>query len=85
MNFFEKIVTVFLDDKSTKTIILESIDYDSLIIVRNGFLSELSNNQPAVINHSILSDVQVITITNRLLLVISLFKTECISFDLYVF
>lgn len=48
-----------LDDKITKTIILECLDQDALIAVRNGIFSELSNDQPAIIKLSVLADVQV--------------------------
>lgn len=59
LNFFGKIVSVILDDKVTKTIVLECIDKNALIRVRDGIFSELSNDQPATIKHSVLSDVQV--------------------------
>jgi len=48
-----------LDDKITKTIILESIDRDALIAIRNGVLNHLSNNQPVIIQYSVLADIQV--------------------------
>lgn len=48
-----------LDDKITKTIILECLDQDVLVAVRNGIFSELSNDQPAIIKLSVLADVQV--------------------------
>lgn len=60
LSFFGKIVSVMLDDKVTKSIVLESNDQDTLIAVRNGLLNELSNDQPAVIKYSVLADVQVI-------------------------
>lgn len=60
LNFFGKIVSVMLDDKVTKSIVLESNNRDTLIAVRNGLLNELSNDQPAVIKYSVLADVQVI-------------------------
>jgi len=59
LDFFGKIVSVILDDKITKTIILECIDQDTLIAVRNGIFSELSNDQPATIQCSVLADIQV--------------------------
>ncbi|XP_022165272.1 uncharacterized protein LOC111030188 isoform X2 [Myzus persicae] len=58
LNYFGKIVTMVLDDKITKTIILECLDQDALIAVRNGIFSELSNDQPAIIKLSVLADVQ---------------------------
>lgn len=61
MNFFGNIVSIILDDKTTKSITIECMDQDALIAVRNGVLDELSNNQPAIINYSVLSDVQVNT------------------------
>jgi len=59
MDFFGNIVSIILDDKTTKSIVIECIDQDALIVVRNGILDELSNNQPAIINYSVLADVQV--------------------------
>jgi len=59
LNYFGKIVSMVLDDKITKTIILECLDQDVLVAVRNGIFSELSNDQPAIIKLSVLADVQV--------------------------
>lgn len=64
LNFFGKIVSVMLDDKVTRTIVLESNDRDTLISIRDGVFNELSNNQPAIIKYSVLSDVQVIITIN---------------------
>lgn len=58
-NFFGKIVSVILDDKVTKTITLECIDQDTLISIRNGIFSELSDSRPAVIKYTVLANVQV--------------------------
>lgn len=60
LNFFGKIVSVMLDDKVTRTIVMESNDRDTLILIRDGVFNELSNDQPAIIKYSVLSDVQVI-------------------------
>jgi len=59
LNYFGKIVSIVLDEKITKTIILECLDQDVLVAVRNGIFSELSNDQPAIIKLSVLADVQV--------------------------
>lgn len=58
-NFFGKFVSVILDDKITKTIVLECIDRDTLIEVRDGFFNELSLDQPAIIKHAVFADLQV--------------------------
>ncbi|XP_001948571.1 uncharacterized protein LOC100165824 [Acyrthosiphon pisum] len=58
LNYFGKIVSMVLDDKITKTIILECLNQDVLVAVRNGIFSELSNDQPAIIKLSVLADVQ---------------------------
>lgn len=70
LNFFGRIVSVILDDKITKTIILESIDRDTLIAVRNGILNELSNDQPGIIKYSILADIQVNFVIFNLLIIL---------------
>lgn len=59
LNYFGKIVSIILDNKITNTITLECLDQDSLVAVRNGVFSELSNDQPAIINISVLADIQV--------------------------
>jgi len=38
---------------------MECLDQDALVAVRNGVFSELSNDQPAIINFSVLADIQV--------------------------
>lgn len=58
-NFFGIIVSIVLDDKITKTIVMECVDQDALITVRNGILDELSNNLPVIIKYSVLADIQV--------------------------
>lgn len=62
-NLFGKIVSMILDNKITKTIVMECIDRGTLIALRNGVLSELSNDQPVNIKYSVLADTQVIIIT----------------------
>jgi len=59
LNYFGKIVSMVLDDKITKTIILECLDQDALVAVRNGIFSELSSDLPAIIKLSVLADIQV--------------------------
>lgn len=59
LNYFGKIVSVVLDEKTTKTIILECLDQDALVAVRNGIFSEFSNDQPVIIQFSVLADIQV--------------------------
>lgn len=58
-NFFGILVSIDLDDKITKTIVMECVDQDALIAVRNGVLDELSNNRLVIIKCSALSDIQV--------------------------
>ncbi|KAF0753240.1 Uncharacterized protein FWK35_00018072 [Aphis craccivora] len=58
LNYFGKIVSIILDNKITNTITLECLDQDSLVAVRNGVFSELSNDQSAIINISVLADIQ---------------------------
>lgn len=59
LNFFGKIVSTILDDKIENTIVLECIDQNALIAVRNGIINELSNDQPVVIKYAVYVDIQV--------------------------
>lgn len=53
------IISLILEDNISKTIALECTDHNTLIAVRNGILDELSNDQPPIINYSVLADIQV--------------------------
>lgn len=62
LNYFGKIVTIILDNTITNNIVLECIDREALIAVRNGIIYELSNStscQPVIIKCSVLADIQV--------------------------
>lgn len=52
-------VSIVLDDKTASTIFLESNDYNALVSVRNGLITELCDQQPVTINYTVLANVQV--------------------------
>ncbi|XP_025414302.1 uncharacterized protein LOC112686300 [Sipha flava] len=57
-NLFDKIVSITFDNEITKTIVLECINLDALISVRNAVFNELSNDQSVNIKYSVLADTQ---------------------------